>query len=123
MWIRSKVRFQWNFHTELKKIMEMTENIIKKQIIPNYWVEYTEYGNTIIKIKINDKNLLAEKLIVCNYDYSKNDEKFWYVIPKFKVSEKSQKTRKYELEKFTISDNEKIIKAFIKSLVEIIEEF
>lgn len=66
---------------------------------------------------------IIEKLIVYNFGYSNNDENFWYIIPKFKVSEKSQKTRYYELEKFVITKNDEIIKAFIKKLVEIIEEF
>lgn len=123
IWIRSKVRFQWNFQKELGKLIELSEEMITKQIIPNYWVEYTEYGVSIIKVKIKDEKLLSEKLIVCTFDYSKNDEKFWYIIPKFKVSEKSQKTKKYDLSKFTITDNDQIIKAFIKKLVDIIEEF
>lgn len=123
IWIRSKVMFQWNFHEELEKLIEISEDIITKQIIPNYWVEYTEYGTSIIKVKIKDKNLLLEKLIICTFDYSKNDEKFWYITPKFKVSEKSQKTKKYELSKFIITDNDNIFKAFLQKLIEIIEEF
>jgi hypothetical protein len=123
MWIRSKVRFQWDFHKELEKLVEISEDIITKQIIPNYWVEYTEYGDCSIKVKIKCEKLTSEKLIICNFDYSKNDEKFWYVTPKFKVSEKSQKTKNYELQKFPIIQSDKIIKVFIKKLIDIIEEF
>lgn len=121
--IKSKIRFQWDFHKELKILMKNAEDIITKKIIPNYWVEYTEYGNESIKVKIKDKKMLSEKLIVCNFIYSKNDEKFWYIIPQFRVSEKSQKTKVYDLQKFTITKNDDIIKAFIEKLIDIIEEF
>ena len=50
--IRSKVKFSWDFHKELETLIEKVEEAIKKQIIPNYWVEYTEYGTYSIKVKI-----------------------------------------------------------------------
>ncbi len=121
--IKSKVKLKWDFNNELITLIKKIEEIIIKKIIPNYWVEYTEYGNNIIKVKIKDKNLNSEKLIVCNFIYKKNDEKFWYIKPQFKVSEKSQKTKIYDLEKFSIKKQDDIIKAFIEKLIDIIEEF
>lgn len=121
--IKSKVKLQWDFYDELTKLIKKIEDIITKKIIPNYWVEYTEYGYNIIKVKINDTNLNSEKLIVCNFIYKKNDEKFWYIKPQFKISEKSQKTKIYDLEKFSIIKQDDIIKAFIEKLIDIIEEF
>lgn len=121
--IKSKVKLKWNFNQELKTLMEKLEDNIKKKITPNYWVEYTEYGKNIIKVKIKDIKLMSEKLIVCNFNYKKNDEKFWYIEPQFKVSARSQKTKIYDLQKFTITKNDEIIKAFIEKLIDIIEEF
>jgi len=66
---------------------------------------------------------LIDKLIVCNFNYKKLDIKFWYINPEFIVSEKWQKTKKYALWKFTISDTDEILKVFLNKLIEIIEEF
>ena len=123
LWIRSRMKFSWDFHKLLKELVSELEDNIRKQIVPNYWVKYTQYGDYFIKVKVKDENLMSEKLIVCTLDYSKNDERYWYVIPKFTSAEISQKTKKYELEKFTITDNENIVKAIISKLKEIIEEF
>lgn len=123
LWIRSKIRFQWDFNQTLENILLKLEKNISKQIIKNYKVKYSSYQNQSFSIKIKDKDLMIDKLITCNLFYSKNDEIYWYIIPKFSSSEKWQKTRKYELEKFEISDNELIIKSIIEKLIEIIKEF
>lgn len=94
-----------------------------KKIIPNYQIEYTDFGNHSMKIKIKDKTLMIEKLIVCNFTYKKNDEKYWYIEPQFIVSEKSKKTKIYDLWKFSIMDIDTIVWNFIEKLVDIIEEF
>jgi len=121
--IKSKIMFQWSFDKELEKIIDEAKKVIIKNILPWYWIDYTEYGDYIIKIKINDKELLIEKLITCIFNYKKNDVKFWYINPEFIVTEKWKKTKKYSLWKFTISDTDKIINIFLNKLVEIIEEF
>lgn len=121
--IKSKVKFQWDFHGELEKLMEVVEDVVRKEVIPNYWVEYTEFGTHSMKVKIKDKSLMIEKLVVCNFTYHKNDEKFWYIEPEFIISEKSQKTKKYSLWRFTITHTDEIIKAFIKKMIDVIEEF
>lgn len=123
LWIRSKVRFQWNFQETLDEIISAVEHSISKDIMPNYEVEYTQFWDQFIKLKVKDDNLMIDRLIVCNINYSKNDEIYWYIVPKFTSAEKSQKTKKYELPKFVITDNEQIIKAITEKLKEIIEEF
>lgn len=123
LWIKSKVRFQWNFKKTLTELITKIEESITKEIMPNYSVEYTQYWEKFVKLKIVDKDLMIDKLINCNMFYSKNDEIYWYVIPKFSSSEKSQKTKKYELEKFWIKDTENIVKSIIEKLKEIIDEF
>lgn len=120
---KSKVQFQWNFHKELEQIIDRVEEEIQKKIIPNYGVVYTEYGAQNMKIKIKDSNLMIEKLISCNFFYKKNDEKFGYITPLFSSAELWQKTRNYSLEKFVISEHDKIIASFMEKLVEVIEEF
>jgi len=121
--IKSKVKFQWDWAKELEKIISEVEKIVEKKIIPNYQVGYTGYGDYIVKIKINDRKLLIDKLITCSFNYKKLDVKFWYINPEFIVTEKWQKTKKYNLWKFTISDTTKILDVFITKLLEIIEEF
>ncbi|MCP4524193.1 MAG: hypothetical protein GY828_08295 [Candidatus Gracilibacteria bacterium] len=121
--IQSKVQFQGDFHEELKDLVGEIEENITKKIIPNYGVEYTEYGSHSLKIKINDKNLMCEKLIICNFVYKKNDEKYGHITPQFIVSEKGQKTKKYDMEKFPLRETDKITEQFLLSLEKIIEEF
>jgi|ASRM01.1.fsa_nt_gi hypothetical protein len=121
--IKSKVQFQGNFHEELEEIIEIIQNEIQKKIIPNYGVVYTEYGSQNMKIKIKDSNLMIEKLISCNFFYKKNDEKYGYITPQFSSAELGQRTKTHVLEKYTISDHDIIVNAFMEKLVEIIEEF
>ena len=121
--IKSKMKFNWDFYKLLEEIIESIEKKVIEKVEPNYWVSFTQYWDQIIKVKIKDDNLMVEKLITCNIDYSKNDERYGYVIPKFSSEEKWQKPRKYKLEKFTITDKEKIVDAFINKLIQIIEEF
>ena len=120
---KSKVKFQWDFHKELEKLLKKVEEAVTNQIIPNYWVIYTEYGTHWTKLKIKDDDLMVEKLIVCNFTFHKNDEKFWYVEPEFIVTEKSQKTKMYNIWKFSIRKTDDIIKAFVLKLIDCIEEF
>ncbi len=121
--IKSKKKYSWNFEQELQKIIESSEEVIRSEIIPKYSVEYTEFWNYTVKIKINDKTKMINKLIVCNFNYKINDVKFWYINPEFLSTEKWQKTRKYPLWKFSIDDTDKIMQDFIIKLVDIIEEF
>jgi hypothetical protein len=121
--IKSKQKFGWDFDAELKKIIESSEESIRKNIIPKYWVEYTEFWNFTVKIKINDTTQMINKLIVCNFNYKQIDLKYWYIHPEFSSTEKWQKTRKYPLGKFSITDTDEIIKVFTENLIEIIEEF
>ena len=123
LWIRSKIKFQWDFNNSLAELVWELEITIAKEIISNYWVEYTQYWDQIFKIKIKDKPLLIEKLITCTLFYSKNDYTYWYVTPLFTSAEKWQKTKKHELDKFSISEKEKIVKVVVGKLKEIIEEF
>lgn len=121
--IKSKQKYSGNFDQELQKIIEKSEEVIRSEIIPKYSVEYTEFWNYTVKIKINDKTKMINKLIVCNFNYKPNDVKFWYINPGFLSTEKWQKTRKYPLWKYNIDNTDKIIKDFIIKLVDIIEEF
>jgi hypothetical protein len=52
------------------------EPLVAEQVVKNYGVEYTEYSNNSMRIKIKDKNMMIEKLISCNFTYKANDEKF-----------------------------------------------
>lgn len=123
LWIKSKLKFDWDFKQELKKLIKELEGVVSKEIFPNYWVEYTIYWDVVSKIKIKDKSLMIEKLITCTLFFNKNDIRYWYVTPLFTSEEKNQKTRKYELSRFSIADRKDIIKAIVGKLEEIIEEF
>lgn len=123
LWIKSKIKFQWDFKESLEKLVWKLENSIRKNIISNYWIEYTSYWNQIIKIKIKDKVLIIDKLISCTLFYNKNDKIYWYVTPIFTSSEKWQKPKKYELSKFSLSDDNIIVKGIVNKIIDIIEEF
>ena len=123
LWIQSKIKFHWNFHKILEELVWELEVSISKEIIPNYWIVYTSYWTQIIKIKMKDKNLMTEKLISCNLFHSKNDKTYWYVTPIFASAEKSQKTKRHELPKFSLSNKGDIVKAITAKLLDIIEEF
>lgn len=121
--IKSKMMFNGDFHKLLEEIIAEIEIRVSREVIPKYGVMFTQYGDQIIKIKIKDKDLMIEKLIACNMDYSKNDERYGYVTPKFSSEEKNAKPRKYKLDKFSITDKEIIVDSFMERLLEIIEEF
>lgn len=121
--IKSKVKFNWDFYAELEKLMELVEKAIDEEIVPIFHVEYTDWWNASIKIKVNDTDKKIEKLITCNFTYNKTDEKFWYIDPQFLSSEISKKTQVYNMWKFPIKDKKKIIKKFIEKLIFIIEEY
>ncbi|MDD2907553.1 MAG: hypothetical protein PHH98_02830 [Candidatus Gracilibacteria bacterium] len=121
--IKSKVMFNGDFLGEMEKLIEKIEIAVEKEIAPNYGLEYLNFGNTSIKIKINDKTQLIEKLITCNFAYNNVDERYGYIDPQFLSAEMSKKTKVHNLGKFPITEHEKIVKAFIKMLVNIIEEY
>ncbi len=123
LWIRSQIKFQWDFKKSLAELVLEIEYSVSKEIIPNYWVEYTSYWDQIIKIKIKDETLMVEKLITCTLFYSKNDKIYWYITLLFASAEKWQKTKRYELKKIPLVDNKKIVKTFITKLIDVIEEF
>jgi len=121
--IKSRVQYQGNFREDVEKLVESFEPLVAEKVIKNYWVEYTEYGNNSMRVKIKDKNLMIEKLITCNFTYKPNDEKFGYVIPQFVVVEKWQKTKNYEMKKHELWNQKAIFADVMESLLEIIEEF
>ena len=121
--IKSKVQYQGNFRKDLETLVESFEPLVAKQVIQNYWVEYTEYSNHSMRVKIKDKNMMIEKLIGCNFTYKPNDEKFGYVTPEFVVTEKGQKTKNYIMKKHKLENGKAILDDVMESLLEIIEEF
>lgn len=121
--IKSKVKFNWDFYTELENLMELVEKAIEEEIAEKFHIEYIDGSNASIKIKVNDADKKIEKLITCNFTYNKTDEKFWYIDPQFLSSEISKKTQVYNMWKFPIKDKKKIIKKFIEKLIFIIEEY
>lgn len=124
LWIQSRMKFTWDFKQLLKDLVSALEISIAETIIKNYWVEYTSYWDQIIKIKIKDKNLMVEKLIVCTLFYNNsNDIRYWNITPIFVAEEKWQKPKKHQLKSFSIIDTEVVVGAVIKKLGEIIEEF
>ena len=121
--IKSRVQYQWNFRDDVEKLVESLEPLVAEQVIKNYGVEYTEYSNHSMRIKIKDKNMMIEKLISCNFTYKPNDEKFGYIIPEFVVTEKGQKTKNYDMKKHKLENTKTILDDVMESLLEIIEEF
>lgn len=121
--IKSKLRFQWDFHAELEAIIDDLEKLVAQQVIKNYWVEYSEYGAAYMKIKIKDKGMMIDKLIACNFTFKANDEKFGYITPQFIVSGKSKKLKIYDLKKYPLSQSDVILRDVMHKLLEIIEEF
>ncbi len=121
--IKSKVMFNGDFDAEMKSLINKIEKAIVKDISTKFGLEYLNFWNTSIKIKINDKVELIEKLITCNFAYNNVDARYWYIDPQFLSDEISKKTKIYNLGKFSILDHEKIVKAFIKMLTQIIEEY
>ena len=123
LWIKSRKKFGWDFKQLLKDLVSELEIGIAEQIIKNYWIEYTSYWDQIIKVKINDKNLMIEKLITCTLVYNSNDVRYWNITPIFVSAEKWQKAKKHELKSFAIMDKDVIVKAVVRKLLEVIEEF
>lgn len=121
--IKSRVQYQGNFRDDVEKLVESFEPLVAKKVIQNYWVEYTEYSNHSMRIKIKDKTLMIEKLIACNFTYKPNDEKFGYVTPEFVVTQKGQKTKNYIMKKHELWNTQAILDDVMESLLEIIEEF
>lgn len=121
--VRSRVMFNGDFNGEMESLIWKVEIAIEKEIVPKFGIEYLNFWNTSIKIKVNDKTELIEKLITCNFAYNNVDAKFGYIDPQFLSSEISKKTKVYDLWKFAITEHDKIIKAFIKMLINIIEEY
>ena len=123
LWIRSKKKFGWDFKQLLKDLVSALEIGVAENIVKNYWVEYTSYWDQIIKIKIKDKDLMVEKLIVCTLVYNNNDIRYWKITPIFVSEEKWQKPKKHQLKSFSIEDIDVVVNAIVEKLEEIIEEF
>ncbi len=121
--VRSRVMFNGDFDAEMEALIWKVELAIEKEIVPKYGIEYLNFWNTSIKIKINDKVELIEKLITCNFAYNNIDAKFGYIDPQFLISEISKKIKVYNLWKFSITQHDKIAKSFIKMLINIIQEY
>ncbi len=120
---KSKVKFSWNFHEEMEKLLKKVEKAVKTEIVPNYQVEYVNYWTASMRIKINDKNKWIEKLITCNFTYNNVDERYWYIDPELLSSELSQKTKVYSMWKFPIIEHERIVVDFVKKLIIVIESY
>ena len=121
--IKSKVMYNWDFVSEVKELVEILWDVIEKDILPVYKLDYINFANASLKIKVNDKEQMIEKMITFNLAYNRMDEKFGYIDPQFICDEISKKTKVYSLGRFFIKDKEKIIKAFLKMLIQIIEEY
>lgn len=120
--IRSKVKFNGNYFKELENLMEKIEGLIETDIVPNFAVEYTNYWNSNVKIKIDDRENDIERLINCVLEYTKNDERYGYINLKFQITEFSQNKKVFDSGKFFIKDTEKILKKFMSDLKPIITE-
>ena len=123
LWIKSRMKFGWDFKELLKELISALEVGVAEKIIKNYGVEYTSYWDQIIKIKIKDKNLMIEKLIICTLVYNNNDKRYWNITPIFVSEEKWQKPKKHQLKSFSIMDTKIVVDAIVEKLEEIIEEF
>lgn len=121
--IKSKVMYNWDFVSEVKDLVETLWDVIEKDILPVYKLDYINFANASLKIKVNDKEQMIEKMITFNLAYNRMDEKFGYIDPQFICDEISKKTKVYSLGRFFIKDKDKIIKAFLKMLTQIIEEY
>lgn len=115
--IKSRVMFNWKYFQELEKLMEMVEEFVEKEIVPNYAIDYVNYWNSNLKIKVNNTEEWIERLINCVFKYNQNNDlKYWYIHLEFLVSELSQRTKAYSSGKFLISDKNKIMTAFSEKL-------
>jgi len=121
--IKSRVMFNGNFDNEMETLLKKTEKAVIKEVSVKFWLEYLNFWNSSIKIKINDKIEHIEKLITCNFAYNNVDARYGYIDPQFLCDEISKKTKIYGLWKFLITEHDKIINAFIKKLIFIIEEY
>lgn len=121
--IKSKVMYKWDFVDEVKDLVETLWEVIEKEILPKYKLDYINFANASLKIKVNDKDQMIEKMITFNLAYNIMDKKFGYIDPQFICDEISKKTKVYSLGRFFIKDKEKIINNFLKMLVWIIEEY
>ena len=121
--IRSKSMFDDDFFGQIETLIEEIEEIVSKEIISNYWIEYTSYSNNSAKIKVNDKQKSIFKLINIKLTYRKSDIKFWYIHPEILSDEKWQKTVTYKLWKFKIDEHKKILNSILEKLIEVIEEY
>ena len=52
--IRSKVRFHGDYKEELKKLLEMAEEILEKELSLHFSVDSIASGNNEIKVRIDD---------------------------------------------------------------------
>jgi hypothetical protein len=114
--IKSKVMFNWKYYKELEDLMEKIEGLVEKEIVPNYPIEYISYWNSNIKVKVDDRENDIERLINCALEYTKNDERYWYINLKFLVTEFSQNKKVFDSGKFFIRDKDKILAKFLNDL-------
>lgn len=121
--IKSKVMFNWDFEWNIKILLEKLWEAVEKQILPNYKLDYINFSNASLKVKVNDKEKMIEKLITFNLAYHNMDKKFGYIDPQFLSDEISQKTRIHNLWRFLVTDYDTLINAFIRKLIFIIEEY
>lgn len=121
--IKSKSKFDDDFFGQIETLIEKLDNMVSGNIGKKYSVEYTNYSNNSIKIKINDNQKSIFKLIHCKLTYKQNDINFWYIHPEILSDVKWQKTITHKLEKFNIVDHKKILDSISEKLIEVIEEY
>lgn len=121
--IKSKSKFDEDFFEHIEILIEEIDKIVTENISKKYSVEYINYSNNSIKIKINDEQKLIFKLIHCKLTYKQNDINFWYIHPEILSDVKWQKTITHRLEKFNILDHKKILNSISKKIIEAIEEY
>ena len=91
--IRSKVRFHGDYKEELKKLLEMAEEILEKELSLHFSVDSIASGNNEIKVRIDDTEKGITRMITCSFRHHHDDVKYGRIYVELTATELSKKPR------------------------------
>ncbi len=115
--IRSKVRFHGDYKEELKKLLEMAEEILEKELSLHFSVDSIASGNNEIKVRIDDTEKWIARMITCSFRHHHDDVKYGRIYVELTVTEVSMKPRSHLVGQFSILDQKKICEKLLKDVL------
>jgi hypothetical protein len=107
-WLRSTVRFNWDYRAELQKTIDMMELYFESELPKHFQIDSVIAWGYEIKIRINDPEQDIRRVINCIFRYHHDEQKFGNINIELGSYELSKKTMVHFVGTFSVIDRSRI---------------